>query len=297
MARRRRYLICELAVDVSDEAFAACPEAARTTDEEAEEFCAAARYLDWVECQEIVRSFRRARIAYPTELTFDEYRLGRYLFRRWRDPAVREAFLERGMELDLYRLTRLARSRDLVGFRPTMAAWGSPAAIYFLRRLGMADLVQPLRDSFTPEEEEEYQGLLRLAKLLMHRYLNEPEPARAPSPWEQRKLARRVRLREVQLRSMRRSLRTLRQERKGLLARLRDLGRIDSRELDGLADELLQIRSQRAAAESNHAAALAAQAARYREELARLRAELTAAEREYSTTLAIRRTWLPGSRG
>lgn len=304
MAKRRRYLVTDALTACEEDDFlaaqeaaiAACPEAASMTDEEAEDFWVAARYLDCIEPQAVAHSLQRARIPYPPDLTFDGYRLGRYLFRRWSDPKVRQAFLERGISIEFRGLARVHRTREVSSLIPVSEFWGSPAALHLFRRHGMADLILAFMDNFTEAGIAQHRALLLFGKLTLHRFLTEPEPARTPSPWEQRKLARRLQLRDVQLRSMRGSLRKLGRERKLLLDRVRQLSRVDQRELDAPAAELAQLRTQRAELERLHAAALAEQAARHREALTRLRAEVAAMEQDYAETLAVRQTWLPAWR-
>lgn len=276
---------------------AACPEANRFEDEEVEVFWAAALYLDLLEPNDGARRIQRARISYPPELAFDAYRLGRHLFRRWNDPPIREAFLQRGVELEAGLLARLGRDRDLAGFRPTLNFWGGPAVIYFLRRYHMADLVSALLESYTPEEARRHQALMHYGRLQLHRFLTESEPARTPSPWERQKLARRIRLREVQMRAMRRSLHKVRQEHKELQARLRELARTEHPELRPLVAEWASLRKQLQEMERQHRTELAALTARHQEAQARVRAELASAQEAYRNTLSLRRSWLRLGRG
>lgn len=276
---------------------AACPDAAGITDLEAEEFWAAAVFIDSMDRNAIVKGLKRAHIPYPPTLAFDVYRLARHLFRRWNDPALRKALLEHVVNFDAGRLARLRRSGDISTMGPTIELFGAPACLWVLRHYDMSHMVEPLVASFTPEETARYRALLQFGKLTLHRFMTEPEPATAPSPWEQQKLARRIRLREVQLRSMRRSLHKLRRERGALLERLRETGRIDQPELDAMAAELAELRARRAAAAKEHARELADRAESHRQALARLHAELTASEADYQAALARRRTWLPVPRG
>lgn len=300
MGRFRRFLVRRAVYDsyeddfpaAQEAALTACPEAARFTDEDAEAFWAVALYLDTADHTAITKSLKRAKIPYPPELAFDEYRLSCYLFRRWSDPGVRHAFLDLGLTLDYSRLARFRRTRDLAGFRPNMEAWGTPASLYVLRRSGMVDMIPPLLDTFSPQEAARHKALIQFGKLALHRFLTELEPARVPTPWEQQKLVRRIRLREVQLRSLRGSLRKLRQERTSLQSRLQEIGRIDQPQLNALASEWGQLRSQLAEAEQRHVVALEEQESRYRKEVARLQAELAATEKDYSDTLAVRRAWM-----
>lgn len=306
--RRRRFLMAEgimksrgeaLAEFAAEQesALAACPEAARFEEQEVETFWAAALYLDMLEPDRVAKQIQRARISYPPELAFDDYRLGRHLFRRWNDPAVREAFLERALELEMGPLARMGRERDLEGIRPTLNHWGGPAFLCLLRRFRLDDLAVSVLESYTPEEAARHQALMQYGRLQLHRFLTEPEPARAPSPWERQKLARRIRLREVQMRAMRRSLRKVGQERKALQARLRELARTEHPELRPLADEWASLRKKLQEMERQHRAELAAMTARYQEAQARLRSELAAAQESYRRTLTLRRSWLRVERG
>lgn len=278
-------------------ALAACPEATRFEDEEVEAFWAAALYLDMLDPNEVARQIQRARISYPAEVAFDAYRLGRHLFRRWSDPAIREAFLQRGVELEAGPLARLGRDRDLVGLRPTLNFWGGPGLIYCLRRYRLDNLISPLLESYTPEEALRHQALMHYGRLQLHRFLTESEPARTPSPWERRKLARRLRLREVQMRAMRRSLHKVRQEHRDLQARLRELARTEHPELRPLVDEWAGLRKQLQEVERQHRTELAALMERHQEAQARLRAEFALAQEAYRKTLGLRRSWLRGARG
>ena len=301
MAQRRRYLVApdvqasrraEFAA-IQQERFAACPEAAQFTDEEVSDFLSAAQYLDAADQKTTVAILHRARIAFPPELAFDEYRLGRHLLHRWREPEFRDAFLGNAMHLDYRLLAQIKRRRDIEALLDFADHDGPPAALSVLRNHGMADLIPALLEAFSPQQAARYQALLLYGKLVMHRFLTEPEPPGQPSQWEQRKLIRRIRLRDVQLRSMRRSLHTLRRERKSLLALLPVKGRRDQSELDALASELAQIRVVRAEAERRHTAALAQQAQRHQEAVVLLQQQLAAASQDYSDTLAVRKAWLP----
>lgn len=308
MLQRRRFLMAngiirsrgqalEGFAEEQQAALAACPEAARFDDQEVEAFWAAALYLDMLEPNDVAKRIQKARISHPPELAFDPYRVGRHLFRRWSDPAVREAFLQRGVELEAALLARLGRDRDLPGLRPTLDHWGGPAVVYFLRRYRLGDLVAPLFESYTPEEARRHQALMHYGRLQLHQFLTEPEPARTPSSWERQKLARRIRLREVQLRAMRRSLRKVSQEHRDLQARLRELARTEHPELRPLADEWVRLRKQLQEMERRHRTELAALTAQHQEAQARLRAELALTQEVYRKTISLRRSWLQMGRG
>lgn len=276
-----------------EEAFAACPAAAAYSDHEVEDFLSAAFYLDHGDRMEITDSLRRARIAIPPELTFDEYRLTRYLFRRWRDPGVSEAFLQRGIQLDWGRLAQLRRRGQTAELVTLADFHGVPVALATLRRYGMGHLIPVLLEAISPEEKARHRALMLHGRLLLHRCLTEPEPPRRPSRWEQQKLTRRLQLREVQLRAMRRSRHRLRRERKQLIGRLRSAGQNEQPELAGLAKELAALQAQRVAARRRHETAAAQQTARCQSTISRLQAELAATRQDHARTLAERAQWLP----
>jgi hypothetical protein len=302
MVRQRRYLVrqevsasreVEFAA-AQEQQLAACPDAAVYSDEQAEEFLWTAEYLDHTSRQRLVSELLRARIAFPPELTYDSYRLGRYLLRRWGEPAIREAYLRYGFTYyDIKQIARLKRAGDLQVFLSFVNSYGPVNALWLLRRHGMEARIPEVVAAFSPEQAARHRALMSYARLIMYRFLTEPEPSRQPSRWEQQKLARRVRLRDVQLHSMRKSLHTMGQDRRELLARLREVGRPNQPELDALAKAFEEIRLARAEAEQRHAAALAEQARQYQERMARLQAELAAARQDYSEWQALRSSWLP----
>ncbi|MFZ5817307.1 MAG: hypothetical protein ACOY93_18750 [Bacillota bacterium] len=308
MAGRRKYLLADGIIRSRGEglerfaaeqeaAMAVCPEAARFTDHEVEAFWVAGLYLDMLNPKGVARQIRKARISHPVEVAYDPYRLGRHLFRRWEDPAVRQAFLDRAVEVETASLARLAREEDLADLRPTLRFWGGPALLYFLRKFRLEQVVERLLESYTPEEAVRHQALMRYGRLQLHRFLTESEAVRTPSSWEREKLARRLRLREVQLRTMRRSLHKVSQEHRELQARLRQLARSEHPELRPLADEWVRLRKQLQAMEREQKAELEALTARHQEEQARLRAELALAGEWYRRTLRLRRSWLRAEGG
>lgn len=272
------------------ERFEACPEAARYSDEEAEDFIYVALCLDRAEYGAMSHILGTAGISAPVEVTFDSYRLGRYLFRRWASPDLREALLGRIVLLGPHSLAQLKRKRNQKEIMQLMELLSPPAALAGLRRSGTPDLVATAKGLMTPEQRSQYQALLHFAKVQMHQFLTEPEPPRRPTRWDHEKLARRLRLRDVQLRSMRKSLHHLRRERQALLARLRQNTMAEQRpELRRLAESLAALQHADVEAERLHAATLAARSAKNQEALATLRAQLADAETQYSRALALRR--------
>lgn len=301
MTRRRRYLVLNEVMASREEGFADTlaerwaigNEPARYSDEEAGEFLTAAQFLDTIDPATLVKRLRKARIGFPAELTFDPYRLGRHLLRRWPDETFRDTLRTQVMEVDWALLARLRRKGRVEGLLWLADRVGPPVAVATMRRFGMTDLIRPMLEAFSPQLHERYRALLQVGKALMHRYIHEPEPARKPSPWEQQKLLQRIRLRDLQVRAMRKSLYALRRHRRAMLARLRGSERrIQQPALEALAVELQEIRLARAEAERQHAAALQEQAERYRREIARLKEELARVREDGGAAMAIRRAWL-----
>ncbi|MDB4896305.1 MAG: hypothetical protein JWN15_2567 [Firmicutes bacterium] len=304
MVRGRRYLVLrEIAASVAAEfaadqerRYAACPEAAQYPDEEAEDFLQAAHYMDYVDHKQIVSNLQAARISFPIELTYDEYRLGRYILRRWRDPILRQAFLQRALTLDFRGIRKLRGPEGVTALLPSVDWYGAPQVISALRHHGLGDTVPAVMAALSPAQASRYRALLLFGKVLMHEFITQPEPPRQPSPWEQQKLARRIRLRDVQLHAMTRSSHALRRERQSLLRRVRAARRQQHPELDGLASELAKLRAAHTEAARLHAAALAEQACVHREAADRLHAELAAALHDYQRTLTVRTAWSAAER-
>jgi hypothetical protein len=300
VVRRRKYLyLQDLAASMQpefaaaqEEQFAACPAAQQYTDPEVGEFLALAHYLDYSPAEEIIKGLRRAHIAFPPDQAFNEYRLCRHILRRSQDPAVREAFFQRGLILDWAAMRRLKQRADLTELLKFADVHGPPAALGIMRRFGMEHLVADLVHAFSPEQVARCRALLLFGRLLMHRCIDQPEPSRQPTRWEQEKLARRIRLRDVQVRSMQRSQHRLRRERKALLARVRQIGLGDQPELDALALELAAIRAEREAAERQHRWTMQELSRQHHEAVQRLQAELAAAHQDQTDTLAARAAWL-----
>jgi hypothetical protein len=299
MVRPRRYLYLPDLDNSRDPAFAAaqedrfaaCPEAAGYSDHEVEDFLCAAFYLDYSDRLDIVKSLQKIRMPIPPEIIFDEYRLTRFLFRRWREVA--EAFLQGGMQLDWGRLAQLRRRCRIDELVASADVQGAPVVLCGMRRFGMNHFIPAFMAALTPAENARHRTLMLSGRLLLHRCLTEPEPPRTPSPWERQKLNRRLRLREVQLRAMRHSQRRLSRERRELLDRLRSAGQKEQPELAALAAELAAIRAQRTAARQRHEAAMAEQAASGQRTLSRLQASLAGARVDYAGSLEERARWLP----
>lgn len=300
MVRGRRYLVLRELDESMAEGFAAtqarrfvvCPEAAQFTDEEAEGFLHAMQYMDSVDHKQIVTNLRSARISFPIELVFDEYRLGRHILRRWGDAALRQAFLQRALTLDFRVIRKLKGAQGVKVLLPAIERHTAPAIFSMLRHHGLSDVIPAVLAVLSPAHTARYRALLLLAKVLMHRYMTQPEPARQPSRWEQQKVARRIRLRDVQLHAMRRSVHSLRRERKALLRRVLAANAQQHPELDALAFELERLRAEAAEATRQHAHAMAQQAQAHREAVKRVQAELAAAQRDYRVTLAARTAWI-----
>lgn len=297
MARHTRYLVqSDLHVSWTEEFaarqqadFAACPEAASYSDEEAEEFLMVAQSYDNTIREnrtDVGKGLRQAGISHPPELTYDPYRLGRHIFRRWGSPVFRELVIQRVIRLNVRSMTGLMRRRftDVMAMVEDMHLAGGLAG---LRVAGLGDMIGQVKAAFTPRQRAQYAAILLYGKLRMHQFITEPEPARAPTRWELQKLLRRLHLRQVQMRSLRRSLHHLRQDRKELVSRLRALNE-DVPELRHLAELLESVEGDRAAAERLHAEALAEQTRQHEADMAAVRRRIEAVRAGHAATLALR---------
>ncbi len=305
MTRRRRYLTALVGYRSQTSAFlevergesAACPEAARITDEEAQAFFLAARQMDFIDRDVITERFRKAGLRYPPEFHFSEYRLARFLFHQWENPEVREAFFRHVLQVEESPHLRIAEVVDPTVLHDTAEYWGPPAFCHLLRVKGRPDLVQPLLDSLGPKLRTQNEGMLLHAKRMLYRFLTDAGPAQVRSRWEQQKVNRLIRLREVQLRSMRRSLRKVKQEHREVQARLRELARSEHPELRQLAAEWAELRTQERAAEQEQKERLAELNRRQQGELSDLRAKQRRILQDYQAVLALRQGWLPATGG
>jgi len=279
------------------ELYEACPEAHGYTEEEVEDFLAAAQYLDMCQTKDVVLSLRRARITYPLDLAFDHDRLCRHILRRWADPALRQQFLRDAIEVNYGVFGKLKKAPDSALMQLIIKQITPAVARSVFRRVGLHEALEQLREVLTPEQVTLNEELMMIGRLKMHQCLAEPEPPRSQSRWEQQKLMKRIKLRDVQLHAMSRSLHRLRRQRTALLARLRKAGRTNQPELDALAGKLEEVRQQRAAAEERHAAALADQRQRFEEAAAALRQQIAQARIESDAVVAMRSAWLPKQGG
>ncbi|HWI52699.1 MAG TPA: hypothetical protein VNT01_11235 [Symbiobacteriaceae bacterium] len=278
------------------ERYAACPEAARFTDEEAEEFLFTAHVLDGLEHSQLSKWLRKAGVTIPTALMYDHYRIGRYLLHRWAEPVLRQSLLAHMPSDD--EIPRRAMRRRKVSEMLAMVDQYGPVTIFAWFRLrGAAELIPPIRSAWSPVHEASYMALLRFAKLTLHRFLTEPEPPPRPTRWDQEKLASRMHVRDVQLRAMRKSVHALHGERKALLGRLREATRQENPELHALAAELELVRAERAALERRHAQARADLANSLQTEIAALNTQLLRNQDDYARAVAARVAWLPPAKG
>lgn len=278
-------------------ALADCPEAAQITDDEAEDFFLVSQYLEGVSLDSIRLSMRKAGIPVPTEISFDEYRLGRHIFRRWGDPKVKEAMITRGLQLENRALARLFRRRDPEHVRKLLEDLPTAALFAIFRRYGSAELIELARQQFDEGEQARYRGVLKYLKVLLYRFMTEPEPPRRPTRWDRAKLARRLNLREVQMRAMRKSVHHLRRERKALISRLRETSQQEQPELQSLAAQLTNLRAARAEAEAVAAAEREELIEHHLAELARMRTELADLQQDLAGGLAERGRWLTAGKG
>ncbi|MDF2629178.1 MAG: hypothetical protein K0R39_3009 [Symbiobacteriaceae bacterium] len=306
VTKHRRYLTRkEIRVAQRDDGpatvealLSAFPEAARFTDEEAEDFLLVAIYLDWCSVEMARQLLQKVRIAVPAEIAFDAYRLGRHLFRHWGDPEVRRAVLARGvMDSDQALIARIIRRRNGYEIEDLVRRMSSPAFFAWVRQFGAPDLNELVWDLLNDKEQREHRTLVSMAKVIMHRLITEPEPPRRPTRWDQEKLARRLHLRDVQMRAMRKSVHHLRRERKALMVSLRERSQQERPELQALAAQLAGLRAARAAAQAAAAAELAEHAQRQEAELQRRRTELAHLRQDLAAGLAERQSWLTAGKG
>ena len=278
------------------ERFAACPEAARFTDEEAEEFLFTAHVLDGLEHSELCKWFRKAGVVIPTALMYDHYRIGRHLLHRWADPVLRQSLLAH-IPSDDEILRRAMRRRKVSEWLAQVDKYGPVTVCAWFRLRGAAELLPLIKAAWSPVHEASYQALLRFAKLTLHRFLAEPEPAPRPTRWDMEKVTSRMHVREVQFRAMRKSVHALHGERKALLSRLREATRQENTELHALAAQLEQVRAERAALEGQHAQAKAELLGRLQAEIASLKTQLLRNQDDYARAVAARVAWLPPAKG
>jgi hypothetical protein len=304
VAKHRRYLTrMEIRAarkdpDKTEARLAACPEAASITREEAEDFLMVSIYLDSGEAVHARRLLQKAHITVPTEIASDAYRLGRHLFRRWGDPEVRAAVLARGaMQADEAFLLGIARRRNRHEIERLIQQAASPVFFAAMRQYEAPDLIEPTWDWLSDEEKADHRTLVAMAKVVMHRYMTEPEPPLRPTRWDQEKLARRLHLRDVQMRAMRKSVHHLRRQRKELMTALRERSQQARPELQALALQLAELRTARAEAERAALAAQTEQAQRHQVTLLPMITELERLRQDLAAALAERQSWLTGGKG
>lgn len=299
MVKGRRSLVrTELGVSWTEEfaeqqqaAFSACPEAHRFSDEEAEDFLLTALTCDFADEGDVGKALRKHGIAYPPELAYDTYRLGRHIFRRWADHQLRDLILNRVVGFSARECAAIIRRR-MDAVMELVKDYFYAGGMAGLRRLGVGDMVGPAKAALSAEQMRQYQATLLYAKLKLHQFTTETEPARAPTRWEQQKLLRRLHLRQVQMHSLKRSLRRLRTERKALVGRLRHL-QTEIPELRTLAEELEAVNTQRRALETSHAELLAQQQREHAAAIELLQTQLAAKRAGYARALALREHLLP----
>jgi hypothetical protein len=296
MARKRRYLVLSGLADAGFEEFAeqqrqalaACPEAAAISDDEAEEFLVAAAGFDWLEVSDLGAYIRRLGLSHPPELLYDPYRLSRYFFRRWGDPAVREKIKTPKIGLHPDWVARVRQRGNVAELRRAVLNMAIGPGIAAMRRSGLEDFIPKVIEALQPFERAKFDAQILYAKVRMHQLMHEPEPAWMPTQWEQARVRRRIRLHDVQIGSLGRSQRALRGERKALVNRIRAAGRQDQPELGRLAGQLEAVQAERQAAEERHATALTEQSQQFEAALAELKRQAEAMRRSYAAALDLR---------
>jgi hypothetical protein len=301
MAGRRGYFVPlqmllmdgeELAAR-QEELFAACPGAAEFGDEEVEDFLAATVYFDAYDHKRVVEGLRRGRIPVPLHMVSSPYLLGRHILSQWRNPDLRQAFFQHveRQVVDFSFIAKLRR-RGIGELLSSAERYLSPAFFSVLRRHGMSDVIPQLVAAFSPTLTARHRALLLHGKMLLHRLLTEPQPARPPLRQKRPNLTRRLRLRDAQLHTMRRSVHALSRERVGLLGRVRSAFDQEHPELAALTAEAKQLRNDLAETERRYHATMQEQSQQYQAEMDTLRAELALLQQDFADTLALRGAWL-----
>lgn len=306
MVRRRQYFVPPELLDLAGEEYAtrqeqllaACPEATQFTDEEAEDFLAATVYFDVIDYRTIVEGLRRGRIPVPVRTASNPYLVGRHVLSQWQKPDLRQTFFRNAESLavDFSLLAKLRRRREIGELLHIAGRHLSPALFSVFRRHGLSDVIPVIVAAFSPDLIVRHRALLLHGKVLMHRLLNEPEPERRPSRRKRFNLTRRLRLREVQLHSMRRSVHVLSRERDHLLDLVSSAMGQENPEWEALMAEAKQVRHDLAEAERRYSATMQEEDQKYQPEIAALRAELASLQQDFADTLAQRSAWLSLSR-
>jgi hypothetical protein len=275
------------------------PEAPQYTEEEIADFAFSAlaiehgRYRD--DLGDLVRA---AGIRIPRHVSSDLYQTGRFVLRRWRDPAMRRIIMyirAVNRKVPYFRSALQGDVQPLADDYEHFGPWPL-VQVAVLHDLGRADLVPAFNAALNAERRAYFQANLAYGRYLMLKYCHGlPGHEKQPTASEQRQIIQRIHKRELQLQTMRRNLYTLSQERKSLTARLRETDHASRAELTRLLAELVRLQQALAEAEREHAVALAARTEAYQNRLATLEAALAPIQQDFTAALAERNRWAPAT--
>lgn len=271
---------------------AAYPESAQYTLRELAEFYAVASYLDGMSLRAIRSNLGERRIRIPPLIQDDPYRICRYLMSRWMEQDFRQALLTIPA-IPEPRLVALARRNDPAEMARLLATDTPFTGLWLLIRAGLEERIADAVALLSPKEQERYGHVITAGRAHMYRLINEPFLLRTLTMQERRGLIRRIRGRALRMRSMRRSIYALDQERRAVVAQARQAERAAMAELDHLAAELTRLQERLAEAERLHAEALARESSHFARQMAALQSERSALEHEFALALAERSAWAP----
>jgi len=258
------------------------------------EFYVTTSLLDQTSRERLLQALRSARVATPPALRFHAYRLGRHLLRRWGEPKVRSTLVglyalgcEPGVKEGLQDPTPEV-------LRSLYADAGPMLSIYSLFTWKLEHLIPALSEALLPEQLRIFRAVQQVARVMMHRYLTEPEPTQLTLT-ELRAAKRRIRRHDQTLRLGRRNLYKLGTGQKSLLRHIHHVIQRSQTEVDKLYAIRRQAENDLAQAEMAHAQAVVAAAARHKAERADLLAQIEFAHADFSAALAIRNEWMPST--
>lgn len=295
MARRRRRLLdipgsatVEYMEALARRLMERYPQAAAYDEDEVSDFFALADCLDRIDPVALRQALRRARVHVPPRVQTDAYRIGRNLLHRWHESGLRQTLVRSLLGLNLRALAPL-KEAPLDELMDVTASHGWVIGLWVMRQAGLDFRIPEVLAALSPEKAAVHRALLDVGRGLLCKYVTEPDLLDLQPSWrEQRKIIQKIRKRDVQMASMRRSIYALTLARKALVARIRRAERKARAELDALSARLEQIRHEAAAAEMAHAGALSEQARRHAAEIDALQSQLAGALQEFAAALAER---------
>lgn len=271
------------------------PEVLRHTDEEVSQFLSVAAALDDAPLDQIRIHVEGRSIRVPPWLWHDRYRICRFLLRQWLNPEIRRKLSEAVVLDKRSPSLQAARNGDLGRMVAGAEGFNWPLAdIYPLCVLNRPDLIEPYKAALSPERMDWYRANLAYGRYLMLRHVYECKGlGQLFGLAEQQKIVQRIARRELKLQSMRRSLYSLGQERKALTTSLRQTDQASREELAALIARLDRAQVSLAAAEGDHAAAVALRTDEYQRRMATLEHEIAATQADFAAALVERSRWMP----